>query len=92
MGNRITAFEMWMYRRMLRVSYVDRKTMNKFLKWFQKKTLLNKIKNGKCKYFGHIIRTYKLQRQILEGRVAGTRKRGRQRLKWITTIKEWTGM
>ena len=56
-SNKLEAFEMWLYRRMLRISWKEHKTNADVLhKMKTKRSLLNTIKKRKCQYFGHIIR------------------------------------
>ena len=91
--NRIEAFEMWMYRKMLRISYQDHKTNEEVLRMVnEKRSLLHTIKRRKCTYFGHVIRGNGLQRQILEGKVEGVRRRGRPRRTWAKDVLEWMDM
>ena len=90
-SNRLEAFEMWLYRRMLRISWKEHKTNGEVLhKMKTKRSLLNNIKKRKCQYFGHIIRGNEVQRLLMEGRINGRRGRGRPRTMWTDNIKEWT--
>ena len=91
--NQINAFEMWLFRKMLCISYQDHITNEEVLKRVQeKRTLLQTIKKRKCTFFGHVIRSDGLQRQLMEGRVEGARQRGRMRRQWTTDIVEWLGI
>ena len=91
--NKINVLEMWCLRRMGKVSWKDFKTNKEVLKIMQSKPeLLNKIKQRKVKYFGHIKRHDTLCKTILEGKVEGTRARGRQRSLWTDNIREWTSL
>ena len=90
--DKIQAFEMWIYRKMLKVSYTDRVTNEEILKRVnEKKKLLQEIKSRKMQYMGHILRSQCLQKQLLEGKVEGRRKRGRPRNTWWADIRKWTG-
>ena len=85
------ALEMWLYRRMLRISWKEHKTNGEVLnKMKTKRSLLNTIKKRKCQYFGHIVRGDGVQRSLMEGRMHGGRGRGRPRTMWTDNIKEWT--
>ena len=53
---------------------------------------MNKIKQRKFVYFGHLIRGDGLQRLLLEGKFNGKRRRGRPSFTWFSNIKVWTGM
>ena len=88
LAGRINAFEMWTYRKMLRLSYTKHKTNEEVLDMLStEKQLLSTIVKRKCQYFGHIIRQNELQRQLLEGKINGKRSRGRPRITWMDNIK-----
>ena len=90
---KLEAFEMWMYRRMLKISWTQHKTNEAVLDMMNtKKSIINTIKGRKLSYFGHLIRRDNVQRLILEGKMIGKRARGRPRVKWTDNIKEWTGL
>ena len=90
---RINALEMWCLRRMGRISWKKKKTNEEVCKIMKyKPVLLNKIKTGKLKYFGHTKRHNQICKAILEGKVEGTRARGRQRAVWTDNIEEWTSL
>ena len=90
-AGRINAFEMWMYRKMLRLSYTKHKTNEEGLGMLNtEKQLLSNIVKRKCQYFGHLIRQNELQRQLLEGKINGKRSRGRPRITWMDNLKKWT--
>ena len=90
---RIHAFEMWLFRKMLRISYQEHITNEEVLRRVQeKRTLLQTIKKRKCTFFGHVVRNDGLQRHLLEGRVEGARQKGRPRRQWTTDILEWMGV
>ena len=94
MERRIDALEMWMYRRMTRTSWKDKKTNVEVLEkvGLKNKEMLNIIKRRKLTYYGHISRHDSMQKDILEGKIEGTRGRGRPRKSWIGNIKETTRM
>ena len=90
-SNILEAFEMWLYRKMLRISWKELKTNGEVLQKMKTKILLNNIKHKKkCQYFGHIIRGNGAQRLLMEGGINGRRGWGRQRTMWTDNIKEWT--
>ena len=91
---RLEAAEMWMYRRMTRTSWKDKKTNEKVLKelGLNETSLVKTIQQRKLAYYGHIRRHDTLQRKILEGKIDGKRGRGRRRKIWIENIEETTGM
>ena len=70
---------MWMYRRMLRVSYKDRVTNAEILENVgEKRSLLKMVMKRKMQYFGHLVRAGRLQRLLVDGKVEGTRRRGKE--------------
>lgn len=93
--NRIMAAEMWIWRRMLKVSWKEKRSNTSILSELDvKRELLRKIMTLKLAYFGHIIRGSgsPLTLQIIEGTIEGKRKRGRQKKQWYDNIREWTGL
>ena len=91
---RINAFAIW--RRMLRISWKEHKT-NVFVRnqiGVDRPTLLSKIIKNKLRYFGHISRREgdNLEKIIVQGCVAGSRRHCRQKLCWTDGIKEFTGL
>ncbi len=90
---RIEALEMWLYRRIGKVSWTEKQTNEAVLNRLQvKRELLSVIRRRKLSYFGHISRHESLQKATLEGMVEGNRTRGRPRIRWTDNITEWTGM
>ncbi len=91
---RLKAFEMWCYRRMQRISWRERVTNKEVLKRAHtKRTLLQDLTKRKMRYAGHLMRgsVGQIANTILEGTIEGVRSRGKQRIKWIDDIKNWTG-
>jgi len=91
---RIEAFEMWCYRRPLRVSWTQRKTNEwVLLELGEKRQLLKDIKTRKIRYYEHVMRKDScLEKDIIQGHVNGRRSPGRQRRRWVEDITEWTGL
>ena len=90
-AKKINAFEMWIYRRMLRIPWTARKANNEILTMIgSRQLLLTIVKQRQVAYFGHIIRRDGLERLLVEGRLNGKRGRGRPRSLWMDNIKEWT--
>ena len=91
---KITSFEMKCYRKILRISWAERKTNASVLKQLGVKApqLLNLIKKQKLSYFGHIKRHNTLEKLFLEGTCEGRRGRGRPRRRWTQDIGEWMGV
>ena len=91
---KITAFEMWIYRRISRTPWTDKVTNQHVLQKINIKSteLVQMIRTRKAKFYGHIRRHDSLQRVILEGKVEGKRGRGRKRTSWTDNIKTHLGL
>lgn len=93
MEDKIEAFEMWLYRRMLKVSWTAKVTNVDILKIMKKKKeVLATVKRRKIAYFGHLHRhaKYDILKIIIEGKIEGKRGRGRRKMNWLDNIKKWT--
>ncbi|KAI5718027.1 hypothetical protein M8J77_015079 [Diaphorina citri] len=90
---KIESFEMWIYRRMLRISWKDKVRNTEVMAKMKKEVeLQHLIKKRKLEYFGHIMRNsekYGLLQVILQGRIVGRRSRGRRRTSWLGNLREW---
>ena len=88
---KIISFEMKCYRKILRISWTERKTNASVLEQPGAKApqLLNLIKKQKLSYFGHIKRQDTLEKLFLEGTCESGRGRGRLRRRWTQDIGEW---
>ena len=80
---RIDAFELWCWRRLLRVPWTARKSNQSILKeispGYSLKGLMLKLK---LQYFGHLIkRTNSPEKTLMLGKIEGRRKRGRERMR-----------
>src|SRR6218665_1348603 len=75
---RIEPFEMWIWRRMERISWTEHRTNEEVLKKTEeKRSLMDIIRTRQKNWIGHILRDNSLQREITEGRMEGKRGRGR---------------
>lgn len=93
MMNKIEAFEMWCYRRILRLSWRDRVSNERVLRMlFKDRELLATVKRRKMEYLGHIVRgpKYVTLQTILQGKFEGKRRVGRKNLSWLRNIRTWT--
>ena len=84
---RIDAFELWCWRRLLRVPWTARRSNHSFLKeispWCLLEGLMLKLK---LQYFGHLIRrTNSFEKTLMLGKTEG-RRRGLQRMRWLDGI------
>jgi Reverse transcriptase (RNA-dependent DNA polymerase) len=92
---RLQAFEMWCYRRMMRVSYIHHVTNQTILDRIQKECeIIRTIKVRKASYFGHVMRNekYTILQLILQGTIESKRGPGRRRISWLKHLRQWTGM
>ena len=77
---RLEAMEMWLWRRMEKISYTERVTNEEVLKRVgEERQLLNLIRNRKKNWIGHILRGDGIVKEVIEGRIEGERTKGRQR-------------
>src|ERR1043165_9450291 len=77
---RLEAFEMWIWCRMERISWAERRTNEEILQLVEeKRSLIGTIRGRQKKWIGHILRSDTLLRDIIEGRMEGKRMRGRPR-------------
>ena len=90
---RIDAFEMWCWRRVLRIPWTARRTNKSVLEEIKPEMPLeSKIQQQKLKYFGHVMRKdNSIEKYIMLGKVEGKRRRGRQRMRCIDGVKEIMG-
>ncbi len=78
---RLEAFEMWIWRRMERISWMEHRTNEEILKMVdEKRSLIGIIRSRQRNWLGHIMRGDSLLRTIIEGRMEGKKKRGRPRM------------
>ena len=92
--SRIMAAEMRIWRRMLNISWKQKRTNASILCVLDtERKLLGKIISLKLGYFGHILKGSgsPLILSIIEGKVERKRKRGRQKKNGFDNIREWTG-
>ena len=85
---RIDAFELWCWRRLLRVPWTARRSNQSILKeispWCSLEGLMLKLK---LQYFGDLLqRTNSLEKTLMLGKIEGRRRRGWQRIRWLDGI------
>ena len=85
---RIDAFELWCWRRLLRVPWTARRSNQSILKEISPKYSLEGLMlKLKLQYFGHLIRrTDSFEKTLMLGKIEGGRRRGRQRMRWLDSI------
>ena len=87
---RVDAFELWCWRRLLRVPWTARRSNRSILKEaspeYSLEGLMLKLK---LQYFGHLMRRAdSLEKSLMLGKIEGRRKRGRQRMRWLDGITD----
>ena len=87
---RNNAFELWCWRRLLRIPSTARRSKQSILKEISPGYLLKGLMlKLKFQYFGHMIqRTDSLEKTLMLGKIEGRRKRGRQRIRWLDGITD----
>ena len=85
---RIDAFELWCWRRLLRLPWTARRSNQSILREIHSEcSLEGLILKLKLQYFGHLMqRTDSLEKSQMLGKIEGRRRRGRQRMKWLYGI------
>ena len=84
-GQRIDAFEVWCWRRLLRVPWTERRSSQSILKKispdYSLEGLMLKLK---LQYFSHLMRRAdSFEKTLMLGKIEGRRRRGRQRMRWL---------
>jgi len=94
---RLRAFEMKTYRRLLRITWKDKRT-NEWVKdricevcGYEPESIVDVMKRRKFRYFGHLVRGGGTARAVMEGEMQGSRGRGRPQRKWMDDLKDWSG-
>ena len=87
---RTDAFELWCWRRLLRVPWTARRSNQSILKEispdYSLEVLMLKLK---LQYFGHLMwRTDSFEKTLMQGRIEGRRRRGQQGMRWLDGITE----
>ena len=87
-GQRIDAFELWCWRRLLRVPWTARRSNQSILKEVSSEYSLEELMlKLKLQYFGHLMgRTGSLEKTLIRGKIEGRRRRGRQRMRRLDGI------
>ena len=92
---RIDAFELWCWRRLLRVPWTARRSKQSILKEISLEYSLEGLMlKLKLQYFGHLMqRADSFEKTLMLGKTEGGRRRGQQRMRWldgITAPTQWT--
>ena len=87
---RIDAFELWCWRRLLQVPWTARRSIQSILKEISPECSLEGLMlKLKLQFFGHLMeRVDSLEKTLMLGRVGGRRRRGQQRMRWLDGITD----
>ena len=82
---RINAFELWYWRRLLKVPWIsNQSTLREINPEYSLEGLMLKLK---LQYFGHLMQTaHSLEKSLMLGRIEGQRRRQHQRMRWLDSI------
>ena len=86
---RIDAFELWYWRRILRVPWTAKRSNQSILKEISPGISLEGMLKLKLQYFGHLMqRVDSLEKTLMLGGIGGRRRRGRPRMRWLDGITD----
>ena len=87
---RIDAFELWSWKRLLRVPWTARRSSQPILKELSPEySLVGLMLKLKLQYFGHLMqRADSLEKPLMLGKIEGRRRRGQQRMRWLDGITD----
>ena len=87
---RIDAFELWCWRRLLRVPWTSRRSNQSILKEINPEYSLEGLMlKWQLQYFGHLMRrTDSVEKTLMLGKIEGKRRRGQQRMGWLDGISD----
>ena len=91
---RIDAFELWYWRRLLRIPWTARRSNQSILKEISPGCSLEELMlRMKLQYFGHLMqRVDSLEKTLMLGGIGGRRRRGQQRMRWLDGITDLMDM
>ena len=91
---RIDAFELWCWRRLLRVPWTARRSSQSILKEISPEYSLEGLMlKLKLQYFGHLMqRADSFEKTLMLGKIEGRRRKGRQRMRWVDGITDSVDM
>ena len=89
-SRRIDAFELWCWRRLLRVPWIARRSSQSILKEISPEYSLEGLMlKLRLQYFGHLMRRAdSLEKTLMLGKIEGGRRRGQQRIRWLDGITD----
>ena len=91
---RIDAFELWCWRRLLRVPWTAQRSNQSILKEISPECSLERLMlKLKLQFFGHLMRRAdSLKKTLMLGKIEGRRRRGQQRMRWLDSITDSVDM
>ena len=91
---RIDAFELWCWRRLLRIPWTARRSNQSILKEISPKYSLERLMlKLELQYFGYLMqRADSLEKTLMLGKIEGRRRRGQQRMRWLDAISDMMDM
>ena len=91
--SKLDAFKMWVYRRVLKISWTEKITNEEVLRRMGTgREIVRQFKTRKLQYLGHLIRHNSSQIKLIEGKIEDRTSRGRPRNTWTTDITNTNGM
>ncbi|KAG1673509.1 Craniofacial development protein 2 [Nymphon striatum] len=88
---KLEATEMWLIRRMMRISWTEKRTNDSVLKEANvTRSLIKNVRRRQLEFLGHICRQKDLEYLSITGKIEGKRSRGRQRTTFIGSLNTWT--
>ena len=93
-SRRIDAFELWCWRRLLRVPWIAKRSNQSILKEISPGcSLVGLMLKLKLQYFGHLMqRADSFEKTLMLGKIEGRRRRGQQRMRWLDGITDLMDM
>ena len=89
---RIDTLELWYWRRLLRVPWTARRSNQSTLKEISPEYSLEGL-TLRLQFFGHLMRRAdSLEKTLMLGKIESRKRRGRQRMRWLDGVTDWTGM
>lgn len=87
---RLEATEMWFLRRILKISWTEKKSNKDVMELAgYERSLIRTIRKRQLKFLGHISRKDEIEKQMLSGKIEGRRSRGRQRTTYIDSLNNY---
>ena len=84
---RIDVFELWCWRKLLRVPWTGRRSNQPIVKEISSKYLLGRLMlKVKLQFFDHMMQIDSLEKTLMLGKIEGRRRTGRQRMRWLDGI------